>query len=350
MGGAERVLYRLVQAPEFEHVVVYFHEGPFVQRIVDLGVRVVKIEGLICRYDPIFFFNLLNTIRKENPGVIHALLWAANITARMCAAFLRKPVITVYHNNVTQDSCIRAMLDRITMPLSNMHVAVSEQVAQSLRARTGVLRASSIEVISNGIVMPVQSSKLSKQDLGLEEDVFVIGSVGRFVALKRFDVLLEAAARCVALQPRVRVVLVGVGVEEAALRALAKLLDIEDKVLFIVGKDAGAYYSVFDCFVQCSDKEGISIALLEAMGCTLPCIVMGESFMHPVITHNHDGLVCIPGDREMLVSYIMLLMMYATDARALADKAAKKVKNTFNEQVMVDKYMRLFRCSLADNV
>lgn len=346
MGGAERVLYQLVKAPAFEHVVFYFHAGPFVQRIEALGVKTVRIDGLVCRYDPIFFWRLYRAVRKENPDVIHALLWAANVTARICAFLLRKPLVTAYHNNVTQDGPVRGLLDRLTVMLSDKHIAVSEQVAQSLRERAVRLPASRIEVIPNGIDMPCQVPMLSKKDLGFPEDAFVIGAVGRFVALKRFDLLLEAAARCIAQHGRMRVLLVGVGPEESVLRRLAAELGIADKVMFVVGEDAGVYYPLFDCFVQCTDKEGVSLALLEAMSFRVPCIVMGESFLHPVVMHNRDGLVCVPGNKEMLAAYITLLMMHAQEAQALAHEGCVKVQHIFNGQVMIDKYAKVV-CELA---
>lgn len=349
MGGAERVLFQLVKAEPFEHVVIYFHHGPFVQRIADLGVKVIKIDGLICRYDPIFFWRLVCAVRKENPDVIHALLWAANIAARMCALLLRKPVVTAYHNNPVQDGFVRSLLDRLTIKFSTKHIAVSEVVAQSVFARASWLPASRIEVISNGITMPIQCMGLQKKDLGLPSDAFVVGAVGRFVALKRFDLLLEVAAECIGQQPRVRVVLVGVGPEESALRRLAIDLKIADRVVFVVGKDASAYYSVFDCFIQCSDNEGISIALLEAMSFALPSVVMGNSFVHPVVTHNVDGLVCVPGDKEMLAAYIILLIMHPQEARALAQQGCLTVQRTFNEQEMIDTYAKAFNGLIDEN-
>lgn len=342
MGGAERVLYQLVKAEPFEHVVLYFHHGPFVQQIADLGVKVIHIDGFICRYDPVFFGRLFHAVHQENPDVIHALLWAASISARICAFLLRIPVITVYHNNVAQDGFIRGFLDRLTINLSTKHIAVSDVVAQSVRARATRLPASRIEVISNGIAMPKDHAGLQKKDLGLQDDAFVIGAVGRFVALKRFDLLLKAVAQCIAQQSRVQVVLVGVGPEESALRRLANDLAIGGNVTFVVGKDACAYYPAFDCFVQCSDNEGISIALLEAMSFGLPSIVMGDSFVHPVITHNVDGLVCVPGDKDMLVAYIFLLMMHPPEAYALAQQGRLKVQHAYNVQGMIDAYAKAF--------
>lgn len=348
-GGAERVLARLVTMPSFEHTVIYFHHGPFVQRIAEKGVKVVGIKGLFFRYDPVFFYRLFKALYKEDPTVIHALLWAANIVGRLCACVLRKPIVTAYHNNLEQDPPLRTIADKITMALSHKHIAVSDAVAQSIFARASWLPAESVEIIPNGVAQPVNSLRVQKTDLGLPDSVFVIGSVGRFVPLKNFDMLLEATALCMKQYAHIRLILVGVGPEEQRLRNVARKLDIADAVIFVVGQDATDYYSAFDCFVQCSDKEGISMALLEAMSYKVPCIVMGQAFRHPVIQHNLDGLVCVPRNKEMLAAYITLLMMHEREARALADKAALKISGMFNEQAMIDKYAKVFeRLSLKN--
>ena len=342
MGGAERMLYQLVSSTEFEHTVFYFHAGPFVQQLEDLHIKTVQIKGYFFRYDPLFLWRLYHAMRSENPDVIHAMLWAANVAARLCAYFLGKPLITAYHNNVCQDGRFRNFSDRLTFMMSDKHIAVSEQIAQALKVRTKQSTMQHIEIIPNGIDIAAYVSSLTKEDLGLSADTFVIGAVGRFVALKRFDLLFEAVATCNVPRTLIHVLLIGVGPEEKALRKLAEKLGIASQVTFVVGQDARVYYPLFDCFVQSSDKEGISIALLEAMSFGISCIVMGDDYQHPVITHNVDGLVCSPGNKEMLAAYIELLTMHKHEAQSLAHQGFLKVKKFFNSRSMIDKYAKVF--------
>ena len=73
---------------------------------------------------------------------------------------------------------------------------------------------------------------------------------------------------------------------------------IADKVTFVVGQSAYGYYPLFDCFVQSSHKEGISIALLEAMSWGITCVVTNSDAKHPVLTANKDGLLIPAGDAQ----------------------------------------------------
>ncbi len=343
MGGAESILFTIVKHLQatFDQMVVYFHDGPFVQKIEQLGVRTIKISGYFCLYDPIFFWRLFNELKACNPDVIHSLLWAANVSSRLCAYALKIPMVNVYHNNVEQDGLFRIMLDRLTASMCDQPVAVSEQVVQSVKNYWQP--AKQIEVITNGINVPQVELNIAKKDLGIADDNFVIGAVGRFVPVKSFDILLKAAARVILRHAHVQVILVGGGQEEGALRQLAHDLKIADRVHFVVGVSAINYYPLFDCFVQSSSKEGVSLALLEAMFFECPCVVMGDFFVHSVITHGVDGLVCETGNVEQLASIICSVVEQKDYVvNNLTKNAKEAIVSRYTSLHMNQKYEKLF--------
>ncbi len=342
MGGAESILFTLIKHLQatFDQTVIYFHDGPFVQKIKELGVRTIKVSGYFALYDPIFFWRLLNALKACNPDVVHSLLWAANVSSRLCASLLKIPMVNVYHNNVEQDGQFRIMLDRLTASMCDQLVAVSEQVAQSVK---GWQPAKQIEVITNGIDVPQVELNIAKKDLNIADNGFVIGAVGRFVPVKSFDILLKAAARVMLQHAHVQVILVGGGQEEGALRQLAHDLKIADRVHFVVGASAINYYPLFDCFVQSSSKEGVSLALLEAMYFARPCVVMGDAFVHPVITHGIDGFVCEIGNVEQLACIICSIVEQKEQSvKNLAECAKKTIVSHYTASHMNQKYEKLF--------
>lgn len=343
MGGAERTLYNLIKylRTNFEQTVVYFHDGPFVEKIEQCDVRTIQIKGYFGLYDPIFFWRLLKVINQCSPDIIHSLLWAANISSRIGAFLLKKPLINVYHNNVDQNGYVRSMLDAWTAMLCDQPVAVSDQVAHSIAPYWRA--AKKIAVIPNGIEEPQMRYSKTRGDLGISADDFVIGAVGRFVKVKSFDLLLKAAAHVLKLRAHVRVVLIGSGPEESYLRQVAQDLNISGRVQFITGVSAIDYYSIFDCFVQSSAKEGVSLALLEAMHNALPCIVMGDFFVHPVINHGVDGFVCDVGNAEMLAQRITALICDSQISSLLGKKAKVTVKRHFSLDTMIHQYEKLFK-------
>lgn len=348
MGGAETVLCDLIEhlgSQQFEHIVIYFHEGELLERLRSNGVRVYKVRGLWCMYDPFLFVRIYRLIKKIKPDCIHSLLWAANVTARIVGAFLRIPVVSVFHNNVDQDGALRNALDRLTLSLATQLVAVSDGVADSVR-RVHHAPAKQIQVIRNGInVSAVQQRgarhAVARAEFGLDAEYFIIGSVGRFHKVKHFDVLLKSFALVLQSCPQARLMLVGVGDQEQELRAYARELLIDQEVFFVVGQQAYGYYPLFDCFVQPS-QEGLSIALLEAMSFAKPVIVASRDGQHAVIQHEYNGLMVPLLDYQELARALRIIIQQPQVRNRLAHAAQQTVKNRFGLQASVNAYKDIF--------
>jgi len=355
IGGAEAVLCDLVRRlgnDEFEHHVIYFHDGPNVQKIKDIGAKTYNITGLLCLYDPFFFAKLFLLIKKLNPDVIHSLLWSANISSRLVAKFLKKPLVSAYHLDIYNDGILRNSIDALTRRMSDLIVAVSDDVAKSLGKKNLQRSGKKTQVITNGIDFDaiydiVENSRVAREELGLSEQDFVIGSVGRLHPQKNFPLLLKSFFKISTIRQNARLVIVGVGHLEKALKDLACRLGIRDKVCFIIGKQACNYYPIFDCFVQSSLKEGLSIALLEAMCFELPCIVTNKGEQHPVIVHKKNGIIVESQNQNMLCEAILGILDNRAFGKIIAKEAKKVVLEGFSVDKMVGKYKSLF-CSLAD--
>lgn len=343
IGGAEQVLYTLISQLDsrtFDHQVIYFHAGPYVERLQALGIPTCHIKGLLFRYDPLFFIRLYKAIKRMNPDCIHTLLWVANFAGRICAWLQNIPSISVFHNNVDQDGALRNFLDRYTISFAHTLVAVSNPVKESAFRFLGSCKP--IAVVPNGIMRTQSPNAQTRESIGLDANHFVVGAVGRFEPVKRYDVLLHCIQPLMSNYPHVRLCLMGVGSQENKLRALAAHLGISHAVIFLVGKQAADYYRLFDCFVQTTEKEGVSLALLEAMSAAVPCLVMHDTAHHPVIHHGENGLV-VDAKKNKLFERTLEQLMLDPGLRARLGAAAKEhVERHFTAEVMVSVYKKLF--------
>ncbi|HEY8622760.1 MAG TPA: TIGR04063 family PEP-CTERM/XrtA system glycosyltransferase [Casimicrobiaceae bacterium] len=89
-----------------------------------------------------------------------------------------------------------------------------------------------------------------KSDLGLANCI-IVGFIGSFYAYEGLDLLLAALPNALQRMPRLRVLLVGGGPEEAALKAMARRLGVEAKVVFagrVPHQEVHRYYSIVDVF------------------------------------------------------------------------------------------------------
>lgn len=350
MGGAEAVLCDLIHSMDknlFDHTVLYVHDGPHTACLKALGVPHYQVRGLIWQYDPIFIMRLLQLVKQIRPNVIHTLLWAANVAGRIVGKMLRIPVVSAWHNNLDQDGLIRIILDRLTYRMAVGHIAVSQGVLESAQ-RLG-FKANNAQVISNGIAVDriqeaSKSSPLKRSDLAIAPEEFVIGSVGRFVPVKRLDLMVGAFSLLCQRHKHVRLILVGAGDQEAFLRERVHALGVAQKVIFIVGQSSYRYYPLFDCFSLSSDKEGISIALLEAMSFRLPCVMTYAEDRHAVIEQGVNGVLVPAGNASALALAWERIMTDRAKARALLGNAAYDVvQSKFSSTRMCAEYGRFFK-------
>jgi PEP-CTERM/exosortase A-associated glycosyltransferase len=90
-----------------------------------------------------------------------------------------------------------------------------------------------------------------KEKLGLAGHP-VVGFIGSFYAYEGLDLLLDALPRILAARPEMRVLLVGGGPQDAALKAQAQRLGVADKVVFtgrVPHADVQRYYDLIDVLV-----------------------------------------------------------------------------------------------------
>ena len=148
-----------------------------------------------------------------------------------------------------------------------------------------------------------------KAQLGLE-GCTVIGFLGSFYGYEGLDLLLEAMPRVAARQPEVRILLVGGGPQEPALKMRASALGISDKVVFAgrVPHDAvQRYYSIVDVFAY--PRRSIRLTQLVTPLKPLEAMALG-------------GLVVasdVGGHRELIRDGETGFLFRADDVDALAE-------------------------------
>jgi glycosyltransferase involved in cell wall biosynthesis len=358
IGGAETVLYQLLcrlDMNQFDHKVIYFHDGPYVQKIRELGIPVYQVKGVVAPYDPLFLVRFFSLIKKLKPDCLHTVLWAANLLGRIAAWKYNLPLVQALHNNQDQNGGLRRFIDRFSPKVPGPIVAVSDGVGESVAAYTPWVNTQGMCVIKNGIdPLEVQEraalESVKREDLGLLPDHFVIGTVGRFEPVKNYSFLLTAFAVLYDKYRKERLVLVGQGSQEHFLRRRAYYLGIDEQVRFITGHPAYKYYGVFDCFVMTSYKEGLSMALLEAMSMGLPCIVTCSDVRHDVLVHEENGLVVPPGNPQLLADALDRLVQDEALRIRLGNAAKKTIEQCFTIDSMVNGYTKIYQQAMAQRV
>lgn len=120
-------------------------------------------------------------------------------------------------------------------------------------------------------------SRCIRQELGIEENAFVVGHVGRFSPPKNHSFLLDIFSDIVKQEPTARMLLVGDGTLRPAIEQKAASLGLTDKIICTgVRSDVPHLLQAMDVFVFPSLYEGFGIVVVEAQTAGLPCLISNE--------------------------------------------------------------------------
>ncbi|GAT84762.1 putative D-inositol 3-phosphate glycosyltransferase [Streptomyces sp. F-3] len=289
VGGAEQQLRLLLRhLPVDCDVVTLTDPGAVAKGLAADGVRVTHL-GMRGNRDLGALPRLVRLIRAGGYDLVHTHLYRACVYGRIAArlAGVRAVVATEHSLGATQmegrrlTAGVRALY-LATERLGSTTVAVSPAVADRLK-RWGV-PAPRIEVIPNGIDLDrfrfdQERRESARRHLGLPEDAYVVGGIGRLARGKRFDVLVHALTR---LPDDCRLLLVGGGPEEQTLRRTAREAGVADRVLLAgerpylpdgsPGPDLPSLICAMDLFASPSTEEAFGLAAVEALACGLPVL------------------------------------------------------------------------------
>lgn len=126
---------------------------------------------------------------------------------------------------------------------------------------------------------PVKRKK-AREELGLDDDTYLIGHVGRFSYEKNHKYLLKTFAEVNKMRPKSRLVLIGGGKnksEQQLKKEIIKTIDelnLKDKVIMLGVRDDMPYImQAIDLFALPSISEGFPLTLMEAQALGLKCVV-----------------------------------------------------------------------------
>jgi glycosyltransferase involved in cell wall biosynthesis len=336
LGGAEQVVIRLAAGLDrrrFEPFICCLDRpGPFAARAEAAGVEVVALDkrGPL---DVRAAWRLARLLHSRRVDVVHTHLWGASLWGRLAAVGARVPVIvTTEHNVDSWKKSYHLALDRALAPATTHLVAVSQQVREFYEAR-GVGRGR-WQVVYNGVdtsAAPRPERGAAFLELGLGKDDPVVGLVGRLVPAKAPEVFVRALALAVARVPGLRGLVVGDGPLRSELEAEARRLGLGASVVFAgVRHDVPELLPGLDALAFSSLREGLSMAMLEAMAAGVPVVATDVGGTPELIVHGVTGLLVPPGRPESLADALVGLLEDEDGRDAIREAARRCVEERFS--------------------
>ncbi len=185
--------------------------------------------------------------------------------------------------------------------------------------------------------------------LGLPEEGWIVGTVGRLTEQKGYALLLEAAVLVLKRLPQTHFLVIGTGELEEDLKRLAKRLRIDTKVIFTGPRtDVEELMSMMDLFVSSSLWEGLPTVLLESMAAGVPIVATQVSGNTELIQHGDAGLLVPPGDPVSLAKAILLSLTDRQKAISMSIVARTRVQQCFSIESVAQQHVALYTTLLQE--
>lgn len=352
-GGAEKVLIDLASGfndGRFESIVCLRKEGWLSGELIKRGIEThVFSENEV--NDIVFLVKLLEIVQKRRVSIIHAHEFLMNAYSTFIGILSRKPVLTTVHGKSYYCEAWRRMLMmRFASRFSRM-ITVSNDLLHFLVEMTGI-KPHRLKTIYNGIDLaafkPASSVKPTRLSIGINENDFVIGTVGNLYLIKGHTYLINAIPIIVREVQNVVFLFAGRGDQEEHLRTETVNLGIQSKVKFLgFRSNVPELLSLMDVFVLPSLGECLPLSILEAMAMCVPPVVTDVGGNKEIIENGKTGYLVPPGDTEALAEKILFLLRDKGAAEAIGRDARKKVEEKFSLELMLANYDSMYRSLLS---
>jgi PEP-CTERM/exosortase A-associated glycosyltransferase len=305
-------------------------------------------------------------IAATRPDVVHAHSPCLNGIAALSAATPRGiPVVyevrafwedAAVDHGTTREGSVRYRMSRVLETWTLQRAAAVTTICEGLRGDIlgRGIPAEQVTVIPNAVDVDEFPEITGRDDelahrIGLD-DAFVLGFLGSFYRYEGLDVLLDAVPQILQFEPRVRIMLVGGGMDEARLKAQSERLGISDRVLFIgrvAHQDVNRYYSLIDLLVFPRKSMRLTETVtplkpLEAMAQSRLVIASDVGGHRELIEDGRTGYLFAPDDAEALAGAVQRVL---TDRRRWDDvkaNARRLVDHERNWRVSVSCYAEVY--------
>jgi glycosyltransferase involved in cell wall biosynthesis/protein-tyrosine-phosphatase len=334
---------------------VLFNEGVLARKLRQLSIPVTIIDER--QYGPFARTRIMATfLRNHHVDIVHTHRYNDTVVGAAAAALAGVPgLIRTFHGlrePLPLWSRIKfsgyEMLERAALRFrADAVIAVSGHIAHELRHSRLVLP---LVEIHNGLdfdnVAPRRSRELVRQELRIDADAFVIGTVGRLTPVKDQATLLYAAQAARSQHPNLAVLVVGDGPLRHKLRALAADLGIDDACVFTGSRtDVYDLIAAADVFVLSSLSEGIPMSILEAMALGVPVVATAVGGVPEIFDEQCTGHLVPAGDHEAIAAACLQLARDGISRQWMVARARRAARQRFSidrsGQALADIYRRV---------
>jgi glycosyltransferase involved in cell wall biosynthesis len=346
------LLSQLSKEKHLENFALIYNQGRLAEELKRLNISLYILEEK--KNNPVkLFIKTYRWLKHQDVDLVHSHRYKENVIGSLAAKMGGiHHIIRTYHGmpepfggfkNIKYKSYI--FLDYlVSRLLVKQIITASFDMKKKLDPKLGEKKVVSIpNSVNLGSLEIKKPPRRVREMLGVDSDCRIIGSAGRLVPIKGYQVFLKAAQLIKKKESKVKFLIVGDGPEKSNLERLADQLKISGDFLFLGHReDILDIINAMDIFVLTSFHEGIPMVLLEAMGLEKPVVATNVGGIPEVVTDQVSGVLVKPNDPESLAERIVSLMQNRKVREKMGSEAKRIIAEYFTTERMAKRVLEIY--------
>jgi glycosyltransferase involved in cell wall biosynthesis len=342
--------------------------GKYQKALKEVDIEIVPVDirrSMTPLQDLRSLWQLYRNFRKGKYDIVHTHTPKVSLFGQMAAWFARVPIIVntvhgfYFHDDMEpKKRRFYILMEKIAAKFSSLILSQNPEDVKSA-VELGICKPELIKLLGNGIDLNRFSKtrfgadfrQKKRLELGLPQDAFVIGIIGRLVKEKGYIELFEAISSLTQKGYSIRLLCIGpdepekddaVGVEDI------KRCRIE-KITTLLGhrNDIEELMMAMDIYCLPSYREGYPRSAMEASAMSLPVIATNIRGCREVVSDGETGFLVPARDYKKLSEAIEKLISDNEKRLQMGIAGRKKAEKLFDEQnvikIIKEEYERLLR-------
>ncbi len=350
IGGISNYILTLASGLKSELIetTVASSGGDLVEELRKNGISHLEIPSADTKFefDPrllIAALRLKKFVGSEGIEIIHAHTRVSQVIAFLVSRMTGLPVVTTCHGYFKMR--LRKIFDTWGEKIIAISAAVKEHLIRDLGVDEGriALIYSGVDARRFARAISDEEARIVRAGMGLRPSP-VVGTIGRLSPVKGQIFLVEALGRIISARPDIQGLIIGDGPERETLEAKAASFGIRDSVKFIDSNvDTPRFLSIMDVFVFPSVKEGLGIALLEALAAGRACVASDVGGIADIITDEVNGKLVKAGDPVAIAGAVLELIDDPIKRKDVGERGRQLVRENFTLERMAGDVARLYK-------
>lgn len=359
VGGAQKLISAYADsaaAHGLSPVVITLREdgAPFIEESIHAsGIKIIHLRAPSL-FNVRRFQRLVWVLQEERVDLVQTHLSYANILGSLAAHSAGIPSIATLHSVAVRGGLKAKILKWIETLVLRRYatriLAVGQMVADINQGKYGRRK---VDVIPNGIPKPqfppAQERDRLRREIAGDSSGLIIITVGRFSRAKGYEDMIKAFQLLRQSAPQPKLLMVGSGGIVETIKHQIETLDLEQSVILTGEReDVPQLLASSDVFASSSHREGLPLAVLEAMMAGLPVVATSVGDIPNVVT-KETGVVVPPHRPELLAEALDDLLKNPKKREAMGKAAYRRAMDEYSVDAWMRKHIALYQQVLSSD-